>query len=213
MKKSLQFVSQNACNPISSDLTLEKQGKGSINPINSFSRTSLLSRSFLRLSVVMICLMVFNLVYAGKPLTNNVFIDKALVDFPTVESTDQTVFQLFSHGRSGELFIDGKWKNAQEIATFVKSQIHNSKLDIKNLNIYGCEFAKGKIGEEAVSYLESTLSISVAASTNLSGNDGDWILEMGQPVAAITVSNYQGNLQNLVQNGDFSGRHQNCAHQ
>jgi len=82
-------------------------------------------------------------------------------------------------------------------------------MEIQSLNIYGCEFAKGKVGEDAVSYLESTLGLTVAASTNLSGNDGDWILEIGQPRAAIAVSEYKGNLQwtlaDICTTCDFDG--------
>ena len=161
--------------------------------------------------VAMVGLFVFSqfMVFAKTQTPNNIYIDKGIENFPKVSNSDQSVFQLFSHGRPGELLIDGDWKNAQEIASFVKAKIHNSSMEIQSLNIYGCEFAKGKVGEDAVSYLESTLGLTVAASTNLSGNDGDWILEIGQPRAAIAVSEYKGNLQwtlaDICTTCDFDG--------
>jgi hypothetical protein len=67
--------------------------------------------------------------------------------------------------------------------------------DKQHLNIYGCEFAKEAKGQAAVAYLEKELGITVAASTNITGRDGDWTLEIGQPLAAISLPNYRGNLQ------------------
>jgi hypothetical protein len=130
-----------------------------------------------------------------QTLTKNVFIDKALVDFPTVESTDQTVFQLFSHGRSGELLINGNWMDAQEISTFLKS---NMPGNINMVNIYGCEFAKDQKGKDAVNYLQKALNINIAASNNITGQDGDWALEVGRAKSAINVFSYNGNLQTTV---------------
>jgi predicted ThiF/HesA family dinucleotide-utilizing enzyme len=72
---------------------------------------------------------------------------------------------------------------------------HYSLLTTKHLNIYGCEFAKGYKGLEAVKYLEKELGISVAASTNITGKGGDWNLEVGQSIATISLPNYNGNLQ------------------
>ncbi|MBK9211600.1 MAG: DUF4347 domain-containing protein [Saprospiraceae bacterium] len=156
--------------------------------------------------VAMVGLFVFSqfMVLASTQTSSNIYIDKGIANFPKVSSSDASVFQLFSHGRPGELLINNKWRNAQEIAAFVKAQIRNTSIEVQSLNIYGCEFAKGTVGEDAVSYLESNLGISVAASTNITGKDGDWNLEIGQSKSAIAISNYQGNLQ-YAPNDDFDG--------
>jgi hypothetical protein len=132
----------------------------------------------------------------------NVYLDKDVKGIENIEhlAKDKSAFQLIAHGRPGELLINGEWKDEEALAIFLKSQISfrnesELKSQIQHINIYGCEFAKGEKGLQAVKYLENKLGISVAASNNITGKDGDWILEVGQPVAAITVSNYKDNLQ------------------
>ena len=132
-----------------------------------------------------------------------VFVDRQVVGFPKIEKNQGgNTFDLVSHGRPGELLIDGEWKDASKIVAFLKFQIAPQT---KHINIYGCEFAKGEKGMQAIAYIEKALGVSIAASNNITGKDGDWTLEVGQVLTAITVSNYQGNLQNLVNNGSFSG--------
>ena len=82
------------------------------------------------------------------------------------------VFNLFSHGRSGELYINGDWKNANEIVFFLESKIN---IQQTHINIYGCEFAKGLKGLSAVTYIENKLGVSLSASNNLTGKViGNW---------------------------------------
>jgi uncharacterized delta-60 repeat protein len=143
---------------------------------------------------------------------SNWFIDNAIVNpnliINELQSSNKSTFQLVSHGAPGKLLINGEWMNAQEIATFILTQTNFLK-NTHHINIYGCNFARGAVGEEAVAILEKQLGISVAASKNLTGINGDWTLEIGQPKAAIAVSNYQGNLQssppmNLNQTSNYS---------
>ena len=198
MKESLQSVRQNFCSYFLTNSNQQNPQTNFLNSVNSTSRNIGVGSFASNLALVVICFLAFNLAFAAKPLTSNVFIDKALVDFPNVESGDQTVFQLFSHGRSGELFLDGEWKNAEQIASFVKARISNSSSKVNTLNIYGCEFAKDQKGIDAVNYLQATLNINIAASNNITGQDGDWILEMGKVKSSISVANYKGNLQTTV---------------
>lgn len=104
---------------------------------------------------------------------------------------DGKTFQLFSHGRAGELLLNGEWMDAEKIAKFLKPRIYSST----QLNVYGCEFAKGEKGREAVAYLETILGINVAASDDITGKDGDWELEVGAKTALLQVPNYKYNLQ------------------
>jgi hypothetical protein len=125
-----------------------------------------------------------------------IYIDNSLVDFPKINlNSKNNTFHLFSHGRPSELFINGEWKNAFQIVAFLKPQIINSKSSVENLNIYGCEFAKGEKGTAAVKYLEKELGIIIAASNNITGKGGDWNLEVGEAVNVISLENYDGNLQ------------------
>lgn len=111
-----------------------------------------------------------------------------------VKNRDNKSYNLFAHGKPGYLLINNQWLDAKEIVEFIKPKISNN---ITQLNIFGCEFALGKNGREAINYIEDKLNISVAASTNITGKDGDWILETSNNSSidfTAQFSNYQYNL-------------------
>jgi len=156
--------------------------------------------------LVFLLLSILNVVFANSLFANATYIDKDVKGIAIKPSSSANkTFQLFSHGRSGELLIDGKWLDSPQIASFVKSEIKNQKSTIKNLNIYGCEFAKGFKGLQAVAYLESALGVSVSASTNITGKNGDWILEVGKAEEVIVLNNYEGSLQATSCGGVIGG--------
>ena len=137
-------------------------------------------------------------------ITSN-YIDASLKDAHLLQNAlpqDELGFYLFSHGRPGELFINDKWLGAEEIATFVKTHFSFPFAEMSagqgSLNIYGCYFAQGEKGRAAVTYLEKELDIQVAASTNLTGASGDWVLEMGVNASPLEVKNYAFNLQSTI---------------
>ena len=108
-------------------------------------------------------------------------------------------FHLFSHGRPGELFIEGEWKNPVEIVDWLNNQeIWEGK---SALYLYGCEFAKGEKGRKAVEFLKNSLHISVAASIDLTGKDGDWDLEIGNLSGSLSFPSYPFTLQDTDGDG------------
>ncbi|BAX79361.1 BspA family leucine-rich repeat surface protein [Labilibaculum antarcticum] len=126
----------------------------------------------------------------------NIYIDKNLKSKECLSNLPSTPesFQLFSHGRAGELLIDGEWLTAPQIATWLKK----SKLlkGITHINIYACEFGKGVKGQNAVAYLEKLLNITLAASDDITGANGDWNLEVGTRKDVLEFPNYPYSLQN-----------------
>jgi hypothetical protein len=110
---------------------------------------------------------------------NRVYIDASLPDAQLLQraaaSTDEGTFHFFSHGRPGELLINGQWYAGAQLANFLRQELRDSK--VAQLNIYGCNFAQGETGLAAVNYLEKELGIAIAASTNVTGAGGDWVLE------------------------------------
>jgi hypothetical protein len=147
------------------------------------------------------------------------YIDTSLPDKEVlqsaVENGDNT-WHLFSHGRPGELFINNQWLGAEEIATFIKQQFsfpfgemsagqwgQEMSAGQRGLNIYGCNFAQGEKGKAAITYLEKELGISIAASTNITGKGGDWVLEIGNK--NILVNSYEYSLQCTGPAGDCDG--------
>ncbi len=130
-------------------------------------------------------------------LSPSYFVDKDVKDFEYLvkEQLNQAgeVFHLFSHGKPGQLLINGTWMNSQQIGDWWIKNYGDAKYAY--LNIYGCNFAKGEQGRDALTYLENQLGISIAASDDLTGTNGDWELEVGTPIASIELTEYPYNLQ------------------
>lgn len=137
---------------------------------------------------VLMQVFIFGKIKAGP----NLFVDSSISNFSVSEKIDQSnSFHIISHGKAGELFINNRWMNAAEIAAEFKTELQNKK----ELYIYGCNFASGSKGLAAVKYLEKTLQISVSASNNVTGKDGDWKLEIGSNQRTLKGIQYDGNLQ------------------
>ena len=76
-------------------------------------------------------------------IANNVAEKEKIETAFNIQKTED--LHLFSHGKSGELWLDGTWKNAEQIAVWLT---HKQNVQQQNeLNVYGCEFAKGKKGK------------------------------------------------------------------
>ena len=145
-------------------------------------------------------------------LTNNIhnllFIDDAIKDKNIIKSFfDEEVdlseysekndkrFLIFSHGEPGRLLIDGKWLDKKGIFNWFQ----NLDIDIESIesiSIYGCNFGSGEKGNNAVKFLKENLNIHIAASSNITGVNGDWNLEIGgSKVKQFNINSYNHNLQ------------------
>jgi len=123
----------------------------------------------------------------------NLFIDTALPEpelLIEAVGSDSETFHVFSHGKPGQLYINGKWLQKEEIAEIIVQMLAYSARRFTDLNIYACEFAKGEPGNEAVTYLETKTGLKVSASTNISGLNGDWYLERGNKMLENITYNY-----------------------
>ena len=125
--------------------------------------------------------------------SSSLYIDSSLSFNDELINTNNNSFHLYSHGKPGELFIEGKWKSKVEIVDFIRKTTKNQH--IKEIFIYGCEFAKGKKGIDAVSYIAEKLNVDINASNDVTGKDGNWDLEVGSSSFCIIPNNFQGNLQ------------------
>lgn len=125
----------------------------------------------------------------------NLFVDgsvqgiQPLLKFTNEEHPD--VFHLFTHGKTGKLLIEGEWKDGVQLGEWLRDVMPDN---IQHVNIYGCNFARGQRGEAAINYLEWALGITVAASDDITGIGGDWDLEIGEPIGALKLSEYEDNL-------------------
>jgi len=122
---------------------------------------------------------------------------------------------IISHGNSGSLQLGNTALDSDNIEQY-KSQLkkwHNSLAPGADIMLYGCEVAAGT-GAHFVDRFSQLTGADVAASTNLTGRDGDWNLEYvkGQietPLALRpeAMASYQGNLGTtfIVANTNDSG--------
>ncbi|RZN82536.1 MAG: DUF4347 domain-containing protein, partial [Winogradskyella sp.] len=160
--------------------------------VNHYSRSSAWEQ---RARLVLLIAFLFNCALFAQKTTDDVglYIDNTVQDGHVLSSSvlDQNIeaAHLFSHGRSGELYLDGRWRDKEQIAVWItKNELVLGK---KHLNIYGCNFAQGEKGKAAVAYLEQELAIAIAASTNITGKDGDWVLEYNTAVTSSGVEMQQ----------------------
>ena len=133
----------------------------------------------------------------SRKAKSSLFVDVDVKDLAVEEETlDRGVLQIITHGQPGRLLINGEWKDAVEIKEWL--QQHYDLQTYEHLNIYGCNFAQGTVGQSAVAYLEKVLNITVAASDDITGKDGDWELEIGTSRANLVFPNYDSNLQGYI---------------
>ena len=110
-----------------------------------------------------------------SPFNSNVYVDKSLEDNDwlqlnaTKQSEHQDALHIFSHGESGQLYLEGEWKHAAQIVDWLKQNYTLS--NFSEINFYGCEFAQGSTGQQAMQYLEKELNIDIAASNDITGAD------------------------------------------
>lgn len=170
-----------------------------------------LNRISILLSSALIFIVTHNPVFAGLASIHSLpsdgisnvsyYVDESVEDKDLLINSlnncvsTEPVIHLFAHGRSGELFIHNKWINAKEIGYYLEVNLLTGSAGLEKLYIYGCEFAKGKKGMEAVSYLENFLNVSIAASDDITGISGDWHLEVGDVNFKIKNGSYNYNLQ------------------
>ncbi|HKL19072.1 MAG TPA: SdrD B-like domain-containing protein, partial [Halalkalibaculum sp.] len=142
-----------------------------------------------------------------SPTSNNIYIDGSLPDAhilrEAVANAEKGTFYLFSHGRPGELLINGQWLSKEGIANFINDKLKAKSQQPTAIHIYGCNFAQGEKGRQAVSYLEKYFCLSIAASDDITGVGGDWVLEIGDQF--FSVVDYAHNLQLIdpLTNGTF----------
>jgi hypothetical protein len=104
----------------------------------------------------------------------NIYLENNGADEPPLleeisQVNDHHVFQLFAHGRAGQLYIQNQWMGPQKIAQFLKGIMSPN---ITQINIYDEEFARGKIGRDAITYLQNALNVSIVTINNSAEKEG-----------------------------------------
>lgn len=110
---------------------------------------------------------------------------------------------IISHGSAGLLELGTSNLSLANLPTYA-SQIQSWATALANdadILLYGCEVAQGDLGQAFVQILSQLTQADVAASSDITGFNGNWVLEFqhGQiettlPFTASTLRTYQGNL-------------------
>jgi hypothetical protein len=105
---------------------------------------------------------------------------------------------LISHGEPGRVAVGTSTLAEATIGGYTAqlNQIGASLNAGGDLLIYGCDVAQGAIGQQLITSIARVTQLDVAASTNPTGNSGDWVLEtsVGQISHGLPAINYSGDL-------------------
>ncbi|MBD2329048.1 Calx-beta domain-containing protein [Alkalinema sp. FACHB-956] len=98
---------------------------------------------------------------------------------------------ILSHGAAGQLQLGNSWLGEENLASYTQqfkswAQALTADADIL---LYGCEVGQGAIGRSLLQGLAQFTGADVAASDDLTGLDGDWVLEA--QVGNITAASLQ----------------------
>src|SRR4028119_856068 len=117
---------------------------------------------------------------------------------------------IISHGNSGSIQLGNTALDSDNIEQY-KSQLEKWQTSLgaeADFMVYGCDVAAGE-GANFLDRFSQLTGADVAASTNLTGRDGDWNLEyvngpIESPLALEpeAMASYQGNLVNWVVNNN-----------
>ena len=113
---------------------------------------------------------------------------------------------IISHGSSGSIQLGNTALGSENIDQY-KSQLEKWQTSLApeaDIMLYGCDVAAGT-GANFVDKFSQLTGADVAASTNITGRDGDWNLEFAKgqiesPLALSqeTMANYQGDLATII---------------
>lgn len=92
---------------------------------------------------------------------------------------DLNSIQVISHGAIGSLFLGNTVLTVNNIGNYERelADIGASLTDGGDILIYGCDVAQGELGQFFIRQLAAYTAADVAASEDLTGFNGNWILE------------------------------------
>jgi Ca2+-binding RTX toxin-like protein len=87
--------------------------------------------------------------------------------------------QIISHGSPGAVYLGSATLHSDNLYRYTRqlTVIGAALSDNGDILIYGCKVAAGVVGQDFVNQIAVLTGADVAASTNLTGGSGDWLLE------------------------------------
>lgn len=131
-----------------------------------------------------------SLIAANQPDVEVHVLDSSQAQFPggVIAQITQTLrsrtgissLQFLAHGEAGGVQLGTDWLNAATLKRY-SDQLQSwatALTDDADIRLYGCKVGKGAIGEAFVQELAQLTQADIAASNDLTGNGGDWELEV-----------------------------------
>lgn len=154
-------------------------------------------------AVIIVCSTFWATALIGKPATfpkmSYYLVDSDLPDASYLQmrlslskSNMMHSFSVFSHGKPGAISLKGRWYEGKSLNNIL---LRILPAGTEKLYLWGCDFAKGEKGMNAVRELERQLKIEVSASDDITGRDGDWVLEIGNVDFSHILNEYRYSLQ------------------
>ncbi len=116
---------------------------------------------------------------------------------------------IISHGSDGMFSLNGQAVSARNFNAGFWTGVGSHMADGGDIMFYGCNIAEGEAGQALVGMIADASGMDVAASTNVTGLNGDWTLEYSTGAIETTnlyVEAYSHSLQNYwVTNTNDSG--------
>ncbi|MBW4550074.1 MAG: DUF4082 domain-containing protein [Aphanocapsa sp. GSE-SYN-MK-11-07L] len=117
-----------------------------------------------------------------------------------------TGINIFSHGSVGQLQLGSSVLSSASLGQYA-TEVERWKASLSadaDIWCYGCNVAEGEVGQAFVQGLSSLTGADIAASTDLTGAGGDWLLEYAtgeiettSPLSDALIEGYQGQLATL----------------
>ena len=120
-----------------------------------------------------------------------------------VGKSDYSSIQIISHGSAGAITIGSTLLNSNNLLQYQLQldNIGHALTDNGDLLLYGCNVGAGATGQQFVETLSQLTGADVAASDDLTGAGGDWVLETATgsiesviPVSDVALKQYDHTL-------------------
>ena len=117
--------------------------------------------------------------------------------------SDIDAIHIISHGAEGSLSLGSLILNSANVSEYsaVLATIGQHLSETGDVLLYGCNVAAGQVGEQFIASLAQYMGADVAASDDLTGAGGDWVLEKSTgdfDATVVQVESYNGVLTTSI---------------
>ena len=117
--------------------------------------------------------------------------------------TDVDAIHIVGHANVGQVVLGNSVLNAETINSFKSNLVSIGESLTKDGDIlfYGCNLAKGEQGKLFVQQIGNITEADIAASDDITGKDGDWLLEVEKGIIeakSLEINHYNSSLVSLT---------------